>query len=462
MKNLNNFLVKGVFFLSTLFFMFSCTANEEDLLGSDDDDTETPETPGGEEEEAEDISITSTYVISEDETWESGITVNWGGHVVIEEGVTLTIEPGVKVLADKTAAPEFYIKGNLHALGTADKPIYVTVPEADRTEANIFNLQAWGGFICTSTAKTFVMDHVVMEFGNATLTDDHISIQEGVVDMEVGEPSYGFYSENPETKVIVHNSVIAYMSDDAFRPQGGQVSFYNNVFAYIGSTGGEALNIKKGTTGDIAYNLFYHIATNGPKWSNKSGVDVQTNINAYNNTIVSGGWRRNKSGRGGSVNIEETARGMIVNNMIVNCRYGVRVVGDAVEGTNVDMENTTIDNQYYYGNHARMTSEFAPSNGFLTEIAENSIAGNDPMFENYDVVNEFTISLTTEDDEFPTPNEDKTFDEWSKYDFHLKSGSPALNAGSVNVEPMYGSITVAGKTYTVPRSADYIGAFGTK
>ncbi|OHX65097.1 hypothetical protein [Flammeovirga pacifica] len=455
MKNLNNFLVKGTIILSTLFFVSSCTNDNDEIL--DNDDIENPD----EEEPAEDINITSTYVISEDETWEEGITVNWGGHVVIEEGVTLTIEPGVKILANKNAAPEFYIKGSFHALGTEEAPIYVTVPEADRTEDAILNLAAWGGFICTASAESFVLDHAVVEFGNAVLTDDHISIQEGLVKLEVGEPSYGFYSENPNTKVVVHNSIIAYMSDDAFRPEGGQISFYNNVFAYIGSTGGEALNIKKGTTGDVAYNLFYHIATNGPKWSNKNGVDVQSNINAYNNTIVSGGWRRNKSGRGGSVNIEESARGKVVNNMIVNCRYGVRIVGDE-EGTNVDMENTTVDYQYYYGNHDRMTSEFAPSNGYLKAISENSIAGGDPMFENYNVQTAFTITESTPGDEFPTPNEGRKFEEWNNYDFHLKSNSEALTSGTVNVSPMYGSITVAGKTYSVPRSSDYIGAFGTK
>ncbi|WP_044207046.1 hypothetical protein [Flammeovirga sp. OC4] len=458
MKTFNSLLVKGLLILSTLFVVVSCS-EDTDILDNDNPDVDNPIVP--EEEEAEDITITEVYEITQDETWAAGITVNFGNHVVIKEGVTLTIEPGVKVLADKDVAPEFIIDGNLHALGTAEDPIYFTVPTADRTEANIFNLQAWGGFICTSTAKTFVLDHVVMEFANGILTDEHISIQREL-GFEVGDPSYGFYSENSETKVVVHNSTIAYMVDDAFRPEGGQVSFYNNVFAFIGATGGEALNIKAGTTGDIAYNLFYHIATNGPKWSNKNGAAVQTNINAYNNTIVSGGWRRSKSGRGGSVNIEEGARGKVFNNIIVNCRYGVRIVGDPETGdTNVDMENTTIGNQFYYGYNDIIQNEFAPSNGVLKTVSESSITTGKPGFVNFNV-EAFKIEAIEGEEAFYTPIETVKFEDWAQYDFHLSATAAAKDAGSDQVVPMYKSISVAGKNFSVPNSASYIGAFGTK
>ncbi|KXX66527.1 hypothetical protein [Flammeovirga sp. SJP92] len=444
MKTFNSLLLRGLLVLSTLFVVVSCSTEDE----------VTVVTP------PEDLEISSVYTISEDETWEAGRTVNLGNHVVIQKGATLTIEPGVKVLVDKNTVPEFLIEGNLHALGTADAPIYFTVPDADRTEANIFNLQAWGGFICTATAETFVLNHVVMEFANGILTDEHISIQKDL-GFEVGEPSYGFYSENSETKVVVHNSVIAYMVDDAFRPEGGQISFYNNVFAFIGATGGEALNIKAGTTGDVAYNLFYHIATNGPKWSNKNGEAVQTNINAYNNTIVSSGWRRSKSGRGGSVNVEEGAKGKIHNNVIVNCRYGVRIVGDAETGeTNVDLANTTIGNQFYYGYNDIIKNEFAPSNGVLKEVSTSSITSGKPGFVNFDV-DAFSISAIEGEEAFYTPSENVKFDDWKQYDFHLSSGSQLLGKGSDQITPM-NSFSIGGQTFSVPASSDYIGAFGTK
>jgi len=461
--------MKTVNFFKTLFIataivgalsLSSC--NDDDDPKTDDPDIENPEDGDTDvDEEQVVIDIDGNTLISENTTWKANSIVNWAGHIVINPGVTLTIEEGVTVLADKSVGPELYIEGSLIAIGTADKPIKFTVPEADRTENNILKLAAWGGFICSSTAENFVMDHCVMEFCNATLTDEYPSIQRGEVKLDEGDPSYGFYSENPNTKVIVHNSVIAYTIDDAFRPEGGQLSFYNNVFAFIGSTGGEALNIKKGTTGDIAYNLFYNCATNGPKWSSKNAGEVQTNMNVYNNTILNGGYRRSSLGRGGSINIEESARGTIKNNLIVNCRYGFRVVDESV-----DMANTAYGYQYYFGNDAIMVSEFVPSNGILTEAAATSITdNNDPMFANYDV-NSFKVTWDTVDDEGTSVNvpvsttETLKFEQWTNFDFHLKSGSPALSVGQDGISATYNH-NVAGKTFSVPPSKNYIGAFGT-
>ena len=53
-----------------------------------------------------------------------------------------------------------------------------------------------------------------------------------------------------------------------------------------------------------------------------------SNVRMYNNTIVNSGYRRSAAVRGGSINFEEGAGGMAYNNLIVNCKFGLRVVNN--------------------------------------------------------------------------------------------------------------------------------------
>jgi hypothetical protein len=55
---------------------------------------------------------------------------------------------------------------------------------------------------------------------------------------------------------------------------------------------GDCFNVKNATTGDMAFNLIIGTAKGGTKASNKGTYGAtQTNINMYNNTYVSGGFR---------------------------------------------------------------------------------------------------------------------------------------------------------------------------
>ena len=105
--------------------------------------------------------------------------------------------------------------------------------------------------------------------------------------------------------------------------------------------------MKSGTQGDIAStNLFIGIATNGSKLANTGGENPECNVNIYNNTYITDGWRCTKTGRAGSIDIESAARGVVYNNLIVNCRTGYRMLGGSTVG---DTANTFADYQFYYG-----------------------------------------------------------------------------------------------------------------
>src|SRR5205823_4859883 len=119
-------------------------------------------------------------------------------------------------------------------------------------------------------------------------------------------------------------------------------------------------HMKSGTIGDIAYNLMIGAATNAIKASDSGSSGVQTNVNMYNNTIINCGYRQTKSGRGGSINFEKAARGLVYNNLILNCRFGLRLVNDA------DLTNIKYNNQLYYGNSQAIVTQFRAGDGVAT------------------------------------------------------------------------------------------------
>jgi hypothetical protein len=80
----------------------------------------------------------------------------------------------------------------------------------------------------------------------------------------------------------------------------------------------------------MGFNFFIGNATNALKAANSGsgpGI-VNCEVRIFNNTLINGGWRQTKSGRGGSINFEKLAYGMAFNNLIVNCRWGLRLSSD--------------------------------------------------------------------------------------------------------------------------------------
>ncbi len=59
-----------------------------------------------------------------------------------------------------------------------------------------------------------------------------------------------------------------------------------NTITCSGSTDGEAINLKTGVTGDVAYNVIYSQAGTGVKLETNDVVPIpQTIVNVYNNTF---------------------------------------------------------------------------------------------------------------------------------------------------------------------------------
>lgn len=391
-------------------------------------------------------------------TWEKGTTYTVTGNITIAVGKTLTIQEGVTVIFDgdgTATAPQLTVAGNLYSLGTKDRPNKFTIPEAKRTKANIF-AGLWGGIQCTVDAAEVALIYTSIEFGGAPVGAGNPLLPTATVSYPYSstDPRYGFLFTNPNGKLVIQNSRIAYTKDDGMRVTGGTILLSNNTFELNGQTGGEAINIKSSVVGDIAYNLAYRSATNGFKTSNKSGTaaNPQSDVNIYNNTSIECGWRQTKTGRGGSLNLEENVRGQVYNNLMVNCKFGVRIV------TTADVTNIKQGFNGFYATEQIMVDQFyVPGNAVnkgdkeTTSDVVGAKGENDPKFVNYTVSSFVSASNT----------DPAVQDFMGTKDFRLATGSSFLAKGKTGFTPKNTSLTLGGKTYTVPAPANYIGAFGS-
>lgn len=98
-------------------------------------------------------------------TWGPSRTILVHGDVTIPEGKSLTIKEGTTIIIDGDGTG-FVVEGKFYSLGTAEKPILFTVPEADRKKENIF-AGLWGGVLATENSPEMVVLHTRFEYAGA-------------------------------------------------------------------------------------------------------------------------------------------------------------------------------------------------------------------------------------------------------------------------------------------------------
>ena len=301
----------------------------------------------------------------------AGKTYNVCGDIFVNTGDTLIIQEGVTVnfTGSSTTVPVgLGVKGTLLCLGTKEKPILLTYPGVTKTD----NLGAdpnadpalkgkWTGIIGATTCPKIIIKWTHVEFGGATISS-------AMKSFTGGSSPYPLYFANPAGVFVLEDSWVYGSVDDPWRINGGKIHVMRNTFEKCGYTGGEAMNAKAGTIGDFAYNLCIGMATNGPKLSNINVLPgyPSSNVRMYNNTIINCGYRRAAAGRGGSINFEEGAGGMAYNNLIVNCKFGLRIVQNPI----ADTANIRYGYNWYYADSISVASQFIPSLSVSTCISQ--------------------------------------------------------------------------------------------
>ncbi|PTS99520.1 hypothetical protein DBR11_12180 [Pedobacter sp. HMWF019] len=391
----------------------------------------------------------------------AGKTYHITGDVSVNAGDTLYLQPGVKVVVhgdglSPETSPTFYVNGTLVSNGTKEAPNWFTVfatasvPKSNPNIKDDVNDPAykgyWGGFQCSPTAKLLLLRWTHVEYTGGPWGTNAVDYG-----AKAGDPRFSVYMSSPAGatgssmgKLIIEDSWFYGSKDDCIgKCQNIYVSIMRNTFSKCGGTGGEGVNLKDGVIGDVAYNLSFGIATNGLKSAGDTGKPSL--VNFYNNTLVNCGFRQTKATRNGSINTETNAGGFIYNNIIVNCKAGLRISYASEKGKPSDTLNTSYGNnltsigrgtpmggseQYMVFIEAKQFTrkQATDFNGYVngstlangtndgTNTASDSLK-YDPLFKNYNVAAN-SVARNYRVAEIP-----------AGADFHLQAGSPAIGAG---------------------------------
>jgi hypothetical protein len=383
-------------------------------------------------------------------------TINNGDTLVIQSGVQVLIvgqTSGVAKMGTQNHAPALVINGTFLCLGTKSNPNIFTIaypslksnPSLDPQDPITDPAFAgyWGGIQGGAGSGDIIIKWTRLEYlGGIAAANDPL---------RAGKPRYGIFIRNPSANLVLEDNWFYGSNNDMVRPAGGKFEILRNTFEKVGLTAGECVNVKSGSVGDIAYNLAVGGTGNAFKTSNAGGLSPQSNMNTYNNTIVCGGFRQAKAGEGGSIDFENAGRGLAYNNLLVNCAYGLSVLGGGGATPLADTANTKYGYTYNYGDNVNITQQFLPA-GFITSIKTGDInagnatlpGANNPLFVKYQLP-------------LPSTSNFSVLNFAGNFNFRLQSNSPAIGKaftgftayGVVKTDPVFGvtELTQPGKDF---------------
>lgn len=235
----------SVFTIAALGFVTSCSDDDDPIVG--------PEIPQGED-------IVKAGIIEENETWTANNIYVLDGRVVVDEGVTLSIEPGTIIKAEdgqlSNASALIVDRGaKLIANGTADKPIIFTsvndeiaVGEIEST-LEVEDAGQWGGVILLGNAPISVaaaggVSYIegipaglsYGEYGGTDATDEagksslkYLSIRFSGIALEEDAEIQGLTLGGVGSSTVIENIEIFSNNDDGIEFFGGTVNVKNVV-----------------------------------------------------------------------------------------------------------------------------------------------------------------------------------------------------------------------------------------
>ncbi|HKK89713.1 MAG TPA: hypothetical protein VJ917_12750 [Saprospiraceae bacterium] len=345
MKKLNLLLL-----LSLLASLMLFTACEDD-----DDDVTTTVCPG-------DVCVTEN--ITSDETWTSDNVYVLQNRVVVESGVTLTIEPGVIVKGEAgqgTNATALIIArgATIMAEGTASEPIIFTSVSDEIQPGQIEspNLDAsfnglWGGLIILGNAPISADAQAVQIEGippadqnglyGGTNADDnsgvikYVSIRHGGTNIGEGNEINGLTLGGVGRGTTIEYVEVVANQDDGIECFGGTVNISN---ALVWFQGDDAYDMDQDYTGTI--DNFIYIggpdSDHGMEFDGPEGSQDNGGFTLTNGTLI--GWNDEGTGGGEYIDFRDG-----VSCVVENCYFA-----NFSESSDVELDNNSVAQKWIDG-----------------------------------------------------------------------------------------------------------------
>jgi hypothetical protein len=331
----------------------------------------------------------------------TGSTYTVTADIYVKIGDTLLAQPGAIIVVKNNS--QFLIQGVFQSLGTQAQPV------SFNSDSNTPG--SWGGFACDSAQAVTIKWTKILNTGGP---DNTGSARRTLV---VSKP----------IKVDIEDSWVENGQDDGLGLFGGaQITILRNTIQSGGSTDGEAINIKTGAVGVVAYNLIFSQAGSGVKLETDAVVTTAlTKVDVFNNTMVSCGWRRGAAEPGRGVSAGVSATGNIYNNVIVNCYHGIEIFTD--DGAN----NVKYNNNLFYSTALTFVDKTVTPNLTITLRDQYYPAGALGVPQSNDVISTAVGNADPKfvsfDGSFLNPNAAP-----NNNDFHLQTGSAAIGKGNTS------------------------------
>lgn len=278
-----------------------------------------------------DSMIVKAGAITANETWTANNIYKLVGKVVVEDGVTLTIEPGTIIKGEEgtgTLASALVVAqgGLLNAVGTAASPIIFTsvldniqLGHLSGTNLTEIDRGLWGGLIVLGRAKVSAGDGDVLSqiegipasdaFGAFGGTDDadnsghleYISIRHGGALIGAGNEINGLTLGGVGSGTVISNIEVVANLDDGIEFFGGTVNASNIIIGYQGD---DAIDIDMNYAGTIDKFL----VINGNNSDESLEIDGPEGV-----TYTNGMFTLSNGATNGNADFKSKAQGNIIN-----------------------------------------------------------------------------------------------------------------------------------------------------
>ncbi len=312
------------------------------------------------------------------------------GDILVNEGSTLNIEPGVEILFSPNS--QLYVKGTLLAQGTESDSILFSSSNADSVWKGI---KFWG----MSKPEPSEIDYCIIE--NCCSTGDDLESLGGAI--------FAYFTELSITHSHIHNNTVTVTREE--KGCGGlfvhkaEAEIFNNIFQYNVGDGGS------GGGGICLYSNKALIAFN--KIENNQCIHSNNNFTTgaihfssskgsiYNNLIL--------NNQGQNVNT-------IFSRYNENCFYNNTIYNNNSERNNKSLEIHlgSIYNNIIYNNQGTLFI------GYNAKLNNNCIQGYDSKQDSSFDTRQFNFDLNP-----------RLLDPGNN-NFHLAANSPCIDAGAIN------------------------------